>query len=637
MGSVAGKKKTLEFQAETRQLLDLMIHALYSNREIFLRELISNASDAADRLRFAALSDDSLYEDDAELKIRVEYSKENRTITVLDNGIGMSREEAEENLGTIARSGNKQFFASLSEDQRKNSELIGQFGVGFYSAFIVADKVEVHSRRAGLPRTQGVRWISTGESEFSIEGLDRPARGTKIVLHLRDDASEFLDYFRLRSIIVKYSDHISIPIIMPGEGEDKGEEQINKATALWRRAKKDLGDDDYETFYRHVAHDFDAPLAWLHNRVEGKLEYVSLLYIPGRAPFDLWDREQRHGIRLYVRRVFIMDDAEHLLPSWLRFVRGVVDCDDLPLNISREILQHNRTIEAIRAGCTRKMLSMLEKMAEQQAEKYRKFWDNFGRVLKEGVVEPNEYKDTLCRLFRFASTKGEGESQSVSLEDYVGRMPESQEHIYFIIADSYNTAANSPHLEIFRSRDMEVLLMSDPIDEWLVGHVEEYQGKRLVSVSKGELSLDGVDGEERDASASDEEKADSEETANTERHQKLNARIQEALGDRIKAVRVSSRLTDSPACLVTDENGMGRHMVQMLKAAGQSVPESKPTLEINLQHPLIQRLETHNDEERFREWCHILVDQALLGEGGQPEDLPAHVRRLNRLLVELSQ
>ena len=476
--SVKTNKETLGFQTEVQQLLDLMIHSLYSNKEIFLRELISNASDAADKLRFEALTDDGLFEDDADLKIRVEFNKEQKTITVLDNGIGMSREEIIDNLGTIAKSGTREFFESLTGDQSKDSQLIGQFGVGFYSSFIVAEKLEVISRRAGLGREEGVRWISEGKNDYSLETVDRPKRGTKIVLYLRDDAEEFLNAFRLRSIINKYSDHISIPIVMDKEGEDeKGEETVNSATALWTRSKKDIKDEEYEEFYKHVGHDFEAPLARVHNKVEGKLEYTSLLYIPARAPFDLWDREKRHGIKLYVRRIFIMDDAEQLMPSYLRFVKGIVDSDDLPLNISREILQRNKTIDSIRSGCTKKILDLLAGMAKKDTEKYNTFWKEFGRVLKEGVIEVTDKQEELAKLFRFSSSHDDNEEQLVSLQDYVSRMKDGQKAIYFISADSFSTAKNSPHLEVFRDKGIEVLLLTDPIDEWLTTHLHEFDGK----------------------------------------------------------------------------------------------------------------------------------------------------------------
>ena len=506
--AVKANQETLGFQTEVKQLLDLMVHSLYSNREIYLRELISNASDAEDKLRFEALQDDSLYEKDTDLKIRVEFNKDLKTITVLDNGIGMSREEVIENLGTIAKSGTKQFFEALTGDQTKDSQLIGQFGVGFYSCFIVAKKVEVTTRRAGESREKGVRWISAGENDYSIETVDRPKRGTKVVLHLRDDADEFLNSYRLREIIRKYSDHISFPIVMDkdneddadnkdGKGDDKtGEDTVNSATALWTRNKKEIKDDEYNEFYKHIGHDFEDPLAHIHNKVEGKLEYTSLLYIPSRAPFDLWDREQVHGVKLYVRRIFIMDDAKQLLPPWLRFVKGVVDSDDLPLNVSREILQQNKVVDSIRSGCTKKIIGLLKSMSKNDEEKYQKFWKIFGKVLKEGVVDTSDYKDELSDLFRFSSTHDDTEDQKVSLKDYVGRMQEGQQSIYYVIADSYTTAKSSPHLEIFKKKGIEVLLLSEPIDEWVTTHLSEFDGKKLQSVNKGELDLGDIQDED---------------------------------------------------------------------------------------------------------------------------------------------
>ena len=634
--TVDAKKETLGFQTEVQQLLELMIHSLYSNKEIFLRELISNASDAADKLRFEALKDDSLFEDDAELKIRVEYNADLKTVTVIDNGIGMSREEVIEHLGTIAKSGTRQFFESLTGDQSKDSQLIGQFGVGFYSAFIVAEKVEVISRRAGLGREEGVRWVSEGKNDYTLETFDRPKRGTKIVLHLREDADEFLNGFRLRSIITKYSDHISLPIVMDKEGkneegeEETGEETINSATALWTRAKKDISDDEYDEFYKHVGHDFEAPLARVHNKVEGKLEYTSLLYIPARAPFDLWDREKRHGIKLYVRRVFIMDDAEQLMPSYLRFVKGVVDSDDLPLNISREILQRNKTIDSIRSGCTKKVLDLLASMAKKDEDKYQTFWKEFGRVLKEGVIEVTDKQEDLAKLFRFSSTHDDQEEQKVSLEDYVARMQEGQKAIYYITADNFSTAKNSPHLEIFRKKGIEVLLLTDPIDEWLTTHLNEFDGKSLASVNKGELDLE-------DLSADAEDDAKDKKESETEKDfEDTVSRIKTLLEDKVKDVRLTDRLTTSPACLVADEHDMGRHLEQILAASGQSIPGSKPILEINPDHLILQRLKEEQDEDRFSDWSHIIFDQALLSEGGKLDDPASFVHRLNSMFLELS-
>ena len=623
--AVEAKQETRGFQTEVRQLLDLMIHSLYSNKEIFLRELISNASDAADKLRFEALQNDSLYEGDAELKIRVEYDQKQKTITVVDNGIGMSRDEIVEHLGTIAKSGTRQFFESLTGDQSKDAQLIGQFGVGFYSAFIVAEKVEVTSRRAGLPRTEGVRWTSAGEGEFTVKTIDRAKRGTKVVLYLRDDAKEFLDGFRLRGIIKRYSDHISLPIVMPAEGKDeKGEETVNSATALWARNKKDIKEEEYHEFYKHVAHDFQPPLAYLHHKVEGKLEYTSLLFIPQRAPFDLWDRQRRHGVKLYVKRVFIMDDAEQLIPSWLRFIRGVVDSDDLPLNVSREILQHNKTIDAIRSGCTKKILGMLKDMATKEPEKYQQFWNEFGRVLKEGVIDEADKREDLAKLFRFASTHEDKEEQTVSLDDYAGRMQQEQKAIYYITADSFATAKNSPHLEIFCKKGIEVLLMTDPIDEWVTSHLHEFAGKPLQSVMKGELDL----GDEK-------EKQETEAAKDSKELNQLTDRIKKVLDAKVKDVRITKRLTSSPACLVADEHDMGRTLERILKATGQKIPASKPILEINPEHPVIQRMKLEPEEGVFADWANILFDQSLLSEGGQLEDPAGFVRRLNQMFLQL--
>lgn len=639
--AVETNQETLGFQTEVKQLLNLMVHSLYSNKEIFLRELISNASDAADKLRFEALRDDSLYEGEAELKIRVEFDKNLKTITVIDNGIGMSRAEVVEHLGTIAKSGTKQFFEALTGDESKDSRLIGQFGVGFYSCFIVAKQVEVISRRAGLGRAEGVRWRSDGQSDYTIETFDRPRRGTKVILQLRDEMEEFLDGYRLRGIITRYSDHISLPIVMPkeapaeaGKEDDKdkkvesatGEETVNSATALWRRNKKDLKAEEYQEFYKHVAHDFEPPLAHIHSKVEGRLEYTSLLYIPARAPFDLWDRQQRHGVKLYVRRVFIMDDAEQLLPAWLRFVRGIVDSDDLPLNVSREILQHNKVIDSIRSGCTKKVLGLLKDLAEKEQEKYAEFWKTFGKVLKEGVVEATDQKAELAALFRFASTHEETDEQKVSFKDYIGRMAKDQKAIYFVTAESCATARHSPHLEIFRKKGIEVLLLSDPIDEWVTGQLHEFEGKPLQSVNKGRLDL----GEIQD------EAEKQQEEQNNKAFDKLGQRIKKALGEQVKEVRASARLTTSPACLVSDEQDMGRHLEQILKASGQNIPGSKPILEINPAHPVLQRIDNEPDEDRFADWAQILFDQALLSEGGQLRDPAGFVSKLNGLIVSLT-
>lgn len=625
--SATTNKETLGFQTEVQQLLNLMIHSLYSNREIFLRELISNASDAADKLRFEALKSDALFEDDPDLKIRVEYNKEQKTITVTDNGIGMSREEVIDNLGTIAKSGTRQFFEKLTGDQGKDSQLIGQFGVGFYSSFIVASKVEVVTRRAGLPRNKGVRWISTGESDYTVETIDRPKRGTRVTLYLREEAEEFLDGYRLRSVIKRYSDHISLPIVMPREGEDKGDETINSAKALWTRNRKDITEAEYHEFYKHVAHDFENPLAYVHAKVEGKLEYTSLLFIPARAPFDLWDREHRHGVKLYVRRVFIMDDAEQLLPAYLRFVRGIVDSDDLPLNISREILQQNRSIDSIRSGITKKILDLFASLAVNEAEKYKTLWKEFGKVLKEGVIDEQDKdrKQELAGLFRFSSTQDETGDQTVALKDYIARMKDGQQEIFYITAENLATARNSPHLEIFRDKGIEVLLLTDPIDEWLIAHLSEFEGKPLKSVMKGEIDL-GAIGDKASTVKAKQDKALDDKFIN---------RIKQSLGDRVKEVRSTARLTSSPACLVAGDHDMGRHLQQILKASGQQLPEFRPVLEINPGHPLVLMLQDKIDDGRFEDWSHILFDQALLSEGGKLEDPAGFVKRLNAIFMEL--
>ena len=630
-------KETLGFQTEVQKLLDLMIHSLYSNKEIFLRELISNASDAADKLRFEALSDDGLYEGDGELKVRVSFDPDSRTVTVRDNGIGMTREEIAANLGTVARSGTRQFFESLTGDSAKDTQLIGQFGVGFYSSFIVSDHVTVTSRRAGRSAEEGVRWESGGEGEYTIETTDVESRGTEVVLHLRDGEDEFLDRYRLRSIVRKYSDHVSIPILMPGEGKDddaeaeeaeeaKDEETINAATAMWTRNKSELDDDDYKGFYKHVAHDFEDPLAWIHSRVEGNLEYSLLLFVPARAPFDLWDRNVRRGVKLYVRRVFIMDDAEHLMPAYLRFVRGVIDSADLPLNISREILQENRQIQSIRTGAVKRVLDLLGGMAQDDSEKYAKFWDNFGRVLKEGVVEDSRNREQIAKLLRFASTRDPEDAQSVSLDDYVSRMKDGQKGIYYITADGYRTARNSPHLEVFDKHGLEVLLLADPIDEWLVMHLTEYDDKPLVSVMKGELDLGDVAAEVE----TPEEEKDGD-------HAPVLERFREALSGRIKDVRATRRLSTSPACLVSEEYEMSRHLERILDAAGQKVDTGKPILEINPDHPMVARLAAETDASRQRDWADLIFDQALLSEGGRLEDPAGFVRRMNELIVTLAQ
>lgn len=615
-------KETLQFQAEVQQLLHLMIHSLYSNREIFLRELISNASDAADKLRFEALKDQTLYGDDPELRIRVSFDKDARTITILDNGIGMSRDEVIENIGTIARSGTRQFLNSLTGDEAKDAQLIGQFGVGFYSAYVVAEKVTLLTRRADAEPVDGVRWESDGTGSYSIEAVERPQRGTEIVLHLREDAEEFLDDSRLRHIIKTYSDHISIPILMQSEaGED---EVINQASALWRRPRTEISADEYEEFYKHVAHDWEPPLAHVHNQVEGNPSYTSLLYIPKHAPFDLWDREQTRGIKLYVRRVFIMDDTEHFMPRYLRFVRGVIDSDDLPLNVSREILQHDRMLDRIRSGVVQRVLRLLENLAEKDAEKYALFWQHFGRVLKEGIGEDFANKERIAKLLRFSSTLEGKDVADVRLADYVARMREGQKAIYYVSGDSFKAAANSPHLELFRKKGIEVLLFADPVDEWLMVHLTEFDGKPLQSIAKGDLDLGDL---------SDEDEQQALDQAADE-FEPVIERLKQALAERVRDVRLTSRLTDSPACLVVDAHEFGIGLQRMLKAAGQSLLESRPILEVNPQHVLISRLKGDMSDERFHDHALVLFDQALLAEGGQLEDPADYVRRVNSLLSD---
>jgi molecular chaperone HtpG len=628
--------ETLGFQAEVKQLLKLMIHSLYSNKEIFLRELISNASDAADKLRFEGLTDKALYETDPDLKIRVSFDSKARTITVSDNGIGMSRQEVIENIGTIAKSGTREFFEKLTGDDAKDAHLIGQFGVGFYSSFIVADKVTVLTRRAGLTSEHGVKWVSDGGGEYTIEMVDKPSRGTEVTLHVREGEDELLNSHRLRSIIRKYSDHITLPILMKKEewDKDKGEnrvtdedEAVNQAGALWARPKSEITEEQYHEFYKHVAHDFEAPLAYTHNKVEGTKEYTQLLYIPARAPFDLFDREHRRGLKLYVRRVFIMDDAEHLMPPYLRFVRGVIDSNDLPLNVSREILQESRDVEMIRAGSVKRVLSMLEDLAENNKEKYAPFWKEFGRVFKEGLGEDHANRERVAKLARFASTHKDSEEQDVSLADYVGRMKEGQDKIYYVAAESFAAAKNSPHLEIFRKKGIEVLLMTDRVDEWALSFLTEFEGKPLQSVAKGGLDLGKL--------ADEGEKKEQEKDAGE--YKDLIERIKKALGEKVKDVRVTQRLTESPVCLVADEHDMGMHLERLLKAAGQQVPNSKPILEVNPHHPLVARLKSETDEARFGDWSQVLFDQALLAEGGQLEDPAGFVKRLNQLVLALDQ
>ncbi|MBU2843931.1 molecular chaperone HtpG [Acidithiobacillus thiooxidans] len=625
-------KETLQFQTEINQLMHLMIHSLYSNKEIFLRELISNASDACDKLRFEALADPSLVAGDSELKVEVDFDAEQGTLTVRDNGIGMNRDEVIANIGTIAKSGTKEFFERLSGDQSKDAKLIGQFGVGFYSAFIVADRVTLSTRRAGMEVEHGVRWESDGTGAYTLETVDLPERGTEIVLHIREDErQDLLNLWRLRGIINKYSDHIPLPILMRKAGEDgkPGDswETVNKASALWQRSKSEISDAEYKEFYQYVSHDYADPLAWAHNRVEGRLEYTSLLYIPGKAPFDLWEPNQTHGIKLYVQRVFIMDDTEHqILPRYLRFVRGVIDSSDLPLNVSREILQGNRVIGQMRSGSIKRVLGLLEEMAEKEPEKYQNFWNEFGRALKEGPGEDFANREQIAKLLRFASTHSDTETQNVSLADYMGRMREGQDKIYYITADTFIAAKNSPQLELLRKKGIEVLLLSDRVDEWLTSHLHEFEGKALSSVAKGTLDLGSIETEEERKSQEEIEK-----TA-----EGLVERIKNALGDRVEAVRVSHRLTSSPACMVLGERDMALYMQQLLKQAGHEVPSTKPTLEINPTHPMLTRIESEKDASRFAEWSSLLLDQAILSEGGQLEDPAGFVARLNQLMLALA-
>jgi molecular chaperone HtpG len=634
--TVDAHKETLGFETEVKQLLHLMIHSLYSNKEIFLRELVSNASDACDKLRFEALSDDALYEGEQELKIELAFDKAARTVTLRDNGVGMSRDEVIANLGTIARSGTRAFLESMSGEQQKDANLIGQFGVGFYSSFIVADRVTVTTRRAGLTPEHGVCWESAGEGEYTLENVEKGTRGTEIVLHLREGEEEFSDGWRLRSIIRKYSDHITLPILMAKEEAPAAEgeadetvipelERVNKASALWTRARSEITDEEYTEFYKHVSHDWEEPLAWSHNRVEGKLEYTSLLYIPKRAPFDLWDRERRNGIKLYVKRVFIMDDAEHLMPNYLRFVRGVIDSADLPLNVSREILQHNKVTDAMRSGSVKKVLGLLEGIASNEPEKYAEFWQQFGRVMKEGPGEDFANREQIAKLLRFASTHNDSDEQSVSLADYVSRMKEGQEAIYFITADTFAAAKNSPHLEIFRKKGIEVILMHERVDEWLGSALTEFDGKPLKSVTKGELDLGSLEDEE--------EKKRQEESAKN--FEGLLQKVQASLGERVKEVRITHRLTNSPACLVTGENEMSANLERILKSVGQDAPSIKPIMELNPEHPLVGKLDGAVGE-RFDDMASILFDQALLAEGGTLDDPASFVAKLNKMLLEMS-
>ncbi|MEN9727462.1 MAG: hypothetical protein RL434_1828 [Pseudomonadota bacterium] len=616
--STVSNPETLGFQSEVKQLLDLVINSLYSNREIFLRELVSNASDAIEKLRFNALSNHDLYGGDPELAIDIDFDAEARTVTLRDNGVGMSREDVINNLGTIARSGTREFFGTLSGDARTDSQLIGQFGVGFYAAFIVADKVSVSSRRADLPASAGVRWTSEGRGEFTVEDIEQTARGTEIVLHLKEDAGEFADNWRLRGLIRKYSDHIAAPIRMPSTDEKSTEwETVNSATALWLRSKQEIPEEDYKAFYKHVSHDFEDPLAWVHTKAEGKLEYTSLFFIPGRAPFDLYDRDSRHGVKLYVQRVFIMDDAEQILPRYLRFMRGVVDTRDLPLNVSREILQRNKVIDTIRAASSKKILGLLEGLGE---EEFGTFWGMFGRVLKEGVIEDQANQERVAKLLRFASTHDDLESPKVSLTDYVGRMKEGQKAIYYLTAENFASAKSSPHLEVFRARGIEVLLLTDPVDEWVVQHLLNFEGTPLKSILHGNLELPG-----------EEEKAAAEH--DTADQPPVLARMQQVLDGKVKTVKASRRLTNSPACLVADEFDMGVNLQRILKSAGQEIPSTQRILEINLEHPLLKRLTEEQDEGRFTTLATVVYEQAVLAEGGRLEDAAGFVRRMNELLL----
>ncbi|MBK1648755.1 molecular chaperone HtpG [Rhabdochromatium marinum] len=647
----ATQKETLEFQAEVSQVLDLVIRSLYSNKEIFLRELISNASDAAEKLRFESLTDASLFEDDPELRVRVLVDKDAGTVTVSDNGIGLSRQEMIETIGSIASSGTRRFVEALKDrqdgdasgnsDSAADGALIGQFGVGFYSAFIVADKVTLISRRAGLGAEHGVRWESDGHGSYTLETMEKPGRGTDVILHLKDDEKEFLDDWRLRSIISKFSDHIAVPVEMlkqdfrsdeekakdKEEGKDEAPEfeRVNTGQALWMRNKSDISDDDYKSFYKHISHDFEDPLTWAHNRVEGTNEYTTLLFVPKRAPWDLWDRDQKHGVKLYVRRIFIMDEADKLLPHYLRFVKGVVDSNDLPLNVSREILQHNRKIDTIRGANVKRVLGLLETMAKDEPEQYQTFWKEFGRVIKEGPGEDFANRERIAGLLRFSTTVGEGDAQDTSLDTYIERMKEGQDKIYYITADSPAAARHSPHLEMFRKKEIEVLLLSDRVDEWLVSHLSEYKGKHLQSVTKGELDLGEI--------GAKEEKEKTEQAA--KEHEDLFKRLKDALSERVESVRASSRLVDSPACIVVGEHDMSANLARVLKSVGQDAPSSKPILEVNLDHPLVRRLESESDQTRFADLSLILLDQAELAEGGQLDDPAAFVGRLNKLMLGL--
>jgi molecular chaperone HtpG len=634
------QKESMEFQTEVNQLLQLMIHSLYSNKEIFLRELVSNASDACDKLRFEAISNDALYEDDAELRVEVECDEEANTVTIRDNGIGMNREDVINNIGTIAKSGTKEFLSKLTGDQAKDSQMIGQFGVGFYSAFIVADKVTLTTRKAGDDAANGVRWESDAQSGYELETVEKAGRGTEITLHLKEEEKEFSGSYRLRNIIKTYSDHISIPIKMikeemPSEDEDEKKDEdkpiewevVNSASALWTRSKSDIEEDEYKEFYKHITYDYEEPLTWMHNNVEGNLEYTSLLYLPAKAPFDLYEMEQRQGVKLYVRRVFIMDDTENkLMPRYLRFVRGVIDSNDLPLNVSREILQSNKVIETIKKASVKRVLQALNKMSDDDKEQYQTFWDEFGNALKEGTVEDYSNKDKVLKLLRYASTANDDDTQNVSLEDYIARMKAGQDKIYYITADNYAAAKNSPHLEVFRKKGIEVLLMHDRVDEWMMGHVMEFEDKKFQSVAKGDLDLGDMDTEE---DKQEQEKIEKES-------EDLLKRIKDVLTDKVEDVKVSHRLTDSASCIVLSEHEMAMYMQQLMKQAGQEMPTTKPVLEINPTHPLLQRMESEADEGAFKEWTSLLFDQAVLAEGGQVEDPAGFVHLLNKLMLKMA-
>jgi molecular chaperone HtpG len=641
--SVVAQKETLGFQTEVSRLLDLVTRSLYSNQEIFMRELVSNASDAADKLRYEALEDPALFEKDPELRIWVDFDKKAKTITVRDNGIGMSREETIDHLGTIAKSGTRAFLDNMGTKNAKDSHLIGQFGVGFYSAFIVSNNVEVKTRRAGLTAEHGVHWTSDGKDGYTIENIERAERGTEIILHINDENEDFLDNWKLRTIITKYSDHIALPVLMKKvetpdadkkDGEEKAEkkekspewETVNRAKALWTVPKSKVKAEEYKELYKHISHDFEEPLAWIHNKVEGKLEYINLLFIPKKAPFDLWQREQQHGLKLYVQRVFIMDNADQFMPMYLRFIKGVIDSNDLPLNISREILQSNRTVESIKTALTKRVLNMLEKMAKEDPAKYDEFWSVFGKVMKEGPAEDFANRERIAKLLRFSSSHTDDEKQTTSLEDYVARMKEGQDKIYYISAENFLAAKNSPHLEIFRKKNIEVLLLGEHVDEWLMSHLMEFDGKKMASVTRGDLDLGKME--------NDDEKAQQEKTK--KEFESVIKQVKDLLGEKVKDVRVTHRLTDSPACIVADESDMNANMQRILAAMGQQMPEAKPIFELNPEHALIKRLHHEADDARFTELTHILFDQALLAEGGQLKNPTEFVKRLNKLLLELA-